>query len=394
MGGVTIAGASGIFKENDYFKGRFEHQPYNASEVRSIYHTRHFDISKLSFLNRPDIFMSHDWPNGIELYGDAETLLKRKPFFRQEIQTSTLGSPPLQGLLAELRPRFWFSAHLHVRHAARADFTLMEPTRAMESTSKTLTAAEKALSVQNPEALDIDDDFQDDERNRFPPVSTPHISREPIITEFLSLGKYVPNGDYLHFFDLDAPCDPVLQKTSLRNRPEVPLSFNLRWLAITRAFHPYFSLQRQQKKLPSLNDDSFRSQIFKEQQLLEKRFEGRDDPMSIRQIQEFVPTASMQNNSHKATQPCKWKLTLTPAPVFSNQQTERFCEHIGISNRINTGRETVSYNQAGGTQRQIFEKNLGLSNSSQGKSESTTKIELAKIREVAEQRKRKRFDTK
>lgn len=116
--GITIAAASGIYKQRDYSLGRYERQPYSPNDLRSVYHTRQFDITKLGLLRRPDIFMSHDWPNGVEQFGDVESLIRCKPFFREEIQTSTLGSPPLQALLHDLKPRYWFSAHLHVRFSA------------------------------------------------------------------------------------------------------------------------------------------------------------------------------------------------------------------------------------------------------------------------------------
>jgi len=62
--------------------------------------------------------VSHDWPNMIERHGDTAGLLRRKPFFRAEVEQGTLGSPPLLELLRALRPRWWFSAHLHVRFEA------------------------------------------------------------------------------------------------------------------------------------------------------------------------------------------------------------------------------------------------------------------------------------
>ena len=154
VNGVHICGASGIYKSPDYRRGksglrstlslltassgRFETLPYDRSTIRSVYHTREYDIARLSMLPLvsawPTIVLSHDWPLEIERFGDTAGLLRRKPFFKDEvsrlhfslglkltrsqIDSNTLGSPPLRGLLDSLKPAYWFAAHLHVKFSA------------------------------------------------------------------------------------------------------------------------------------------------------------------------------------------------------------------------------------------------------------------------------------
>ena len=48
--------------------------------------------------------MSHDWPCGIENYGNLAWLLKRKPHFMEDIKGKRLGSPALRYFLEERSP--------------------------------------------------------------------------------------------------------------------------------------------------------------------------------------------------------------------------------------------------------------------------------------------------
>ena len=97
--------------------------------------------AQLSSIN---IFLSHDWPQSIEQYGDLPDLLNRKSFLRQDIDSGTLGSPPLMGLLRSLKPQWWFAAHMHTRYEARV---------VHESRSKP-----QKNFTQNPDEILIQDD--------------------------------------------------------------------------------------------------------------------------------------------------------------------------------------------------------------------------------------------
>ncbi|KAG9159281.1 hypothetical protein Leryth_024705 [Lithospermum erythrorhizon] len=119
FGNVRIGGISGIYKPQHYHLGHFERLPYNERDIRSIYHVREYDAHKLMQVKEPiDIFLSHDWPLGITEHGNVEELLRQKPFFRNEIQEGTLGSRAAADLLEQLKPSYWFSAHLHCKFAA------------------------------------------------------------------------------------------------------------------------------------------------------------------------------------------------------------------------------------------------------------------------------------
>jgi lariat debranching enzyme len=119
FGGLRIAGLSGIYKKQDYLKGHFEVPPYSPGNIRSAYHVKCMEINKLMGVQgHLDVFLSHDWPSGITIYGDQGALLKRKRFLARDIAQNSLGSPPSMSLLKKLQPTYWFSAHLHTKFEA------------------------------------------------------------------------------------------------------------------------------------------------------------------------------------------------------------------------------------------------------------------------------------
>ncbi|KAK6589375.1 Dbr1p-like RNA lariat debranching enzyme [Cryptosporidium xiaoi] len=124
--GVRIAGISGIYKSYDHHREYYEAEPYTEESKRSWYHIRQYEIQKILLLKenilnlinsdtdrKVNIFISHDWPRGIEKYGNVKYLFKRKPYIKKDVQSNNFGTPGFLEIINNLRPNYWFSGHHH-----------------------------------------------------------------------------------------------------------------------------------------------------------------------------------------------------------------------------------------------------------------------------------------
>lgn len=117
--GLRVAGVSGVYVAHGFERARAERPPYRGNQVKTVYHARATDATRLMRLRRKvDVCVSHDWPRGIVQCGDLRALLARKPFLAGDVGDGSLGNPATMRLLRALRPRFWFAAHMHVKFAA------------------------------------------------------------------------------------------------------------------------------------------------------------------------------------------------------------------------------------------------------------------------------------
>ncbi|CAE6454904.1 unnamed protein product [Rhizoctonia solani] len=377
VNGLRIAGASGIYKAQDYRLGHHERIPYDKSNLRSAYHVRFYDVMKLRQLSSLDVFMSHDWPVDITQYGDVAGLLKRKPFFKSDIEKGELGSPPMMDLLRSLRPSYWFSAHLHCKFEALVNH---EP-EANESSVPTLgqtvavtAEAEKDLSggtvgMANPDEIQLDD--LDDTPESYPPLAAnpsslstapgPGLNPDEILieddesgadaapassasaaqlndsadarsrrvedsqpspknsTRFLALDKCLPRRQYLHVLDLH----PATPESNLGTSPPT-LTYDREWLAISRALHPFLSTERHQPNLPPVWDIA--PLIQESQRWVDENVGERE----VGHVQVFAMTAPGPVNTNP--RPAR---NLKPPPWYTNPQTEAFCAMLGLENKVN-----------------------------------------------------------
>lgn len=245
FGGLRIGGLGGIFKDYDYQKGYYERKPFTEDHLRSIYHVRELDILKLSALNIPrlDIMFSHDWPNGIVNYGNKELLLRIKQGLAPDIESNQLGNPHTMHLLQHLKPKFWFSAHLHVK------FSAVYPHTNSKDNSQTI----------KPSSNSDNDD-----------------SNNVLETRFLALDKVLPNRDFLQVLQFD-------EKAPLK------LCYDPQWLLI----------QQKTKQITNNYNSPFKSPL--DVNLFKDLFTPEDIEKLEYRIIELFKLKNKNNNNENVT---------------------------------------------------------------------------------------------
>ncbi|KAJ3852351.1 lariat debranching enzyme, C-terminal domain-containing protein [Lentinula lateritia] len=362
-----LGNAGSVLINGIRISGHFERQPYNQDDLRSVYHIRESAIRQLSLLppsspsssSPTTIFLSHDWPLNITSYASPSNLnqlLRKKPYFRQEVSEGKLGSPPLMGLLQVLRPRWWFSAHLHVGFGVQVLWETEEVSKQADG--------EK---VANPDEIIIDDEFESG-------LKTP-VQNSALIPAITSIPPHNKNPDEIMLDDLDGevdfdvavpptPLPPSPTSGSMHPPNEIAngwftdfvaldkclpqkkflevcyiaqhiptsssaqpiLTFDPHWLAITRAFHSHISLTRQQKPFP--DETTAREMVTRELEWVKVnvREEGR---VPVGDVQQFVRTAP--GPELVSVSGGRWE----QPPPYSNPQTEAFCRMLMMDNFVN-----------------------------------------------------------
>ncbi|CAG8616447.1 2783_t:CDS:10 [Paraglomus brasilianum] len=153
FGGVRIGGISGIYKDKHYSYGHYEKLPYSDSTLRSVYHVRKYEVSKLS-----------------------------------QIENNTLGTPACEELLWKLKPKYWFAAHLHVKFAAVVPHSTAAANDQQDKKILFMNTG-SALEMQNPVNAD------ENESNA--------------ATRFLSLDKCLPKRDFLQVIEIPDAQGPM-----------------------------------------------------------------------------------------------------------------------------------------------------------------------------------------
>lgn len=301
-GPLRIAGLSGIFHRGDYSKAHHESLPYDRDEVRSVYHVRHSDVSKLLDVHSAvDIGLSHDWPRRIEYHGDCEKLFAERPHFLKSARTDNLGSEPAEQVLSHLRPRFWFSGHMHIKF----DATVEHSDEAKSDFFQNL-AVPKDLQKQLPRPVRT----WKKPRSRPPGITN-------TTTHFLALDKPGPDSDFLQLLEIDS-CWDVNDPLVAPYLPKTPgnilsLHYDEEWLSILRAADGTAGVSTAG---PSLQDRADEARAYVRANVTAKGLLRIPE-----NFQAHAPVYEGPDIIHGEEQPCG----------YPNSQTEGLCELLGIT---------------------------------------------------------------
>lgn len=373
---------SGIWKGYNYNKPHFERLPYSEDEIKSLYHVREIDIRKLLLLRTPvDVGVSHDWPRGIEWQGDWKSLFRKKDLFEADARAGTLGSSAARYVLDRLRPRYWFSAHLHCKFAAMVEHDKAATPFIPEAppvnaggngNSDDVGDSEMSMGLNNDQRIqpaknadEIDLDLDDEEDLANPPTATisprtaaasseqpqssgissdlrsqlpasfnriqstpaqkqsappppPEITNKQ--TQFLALDKCLPNRKFLQILDVD----PLTASTT---HSSPTLTYDKEWLAILRVFASY---DLHQPNPPNLGEAAYTPLISREEEWVEENL-VKQDKMGI--PNNFAITAPVYDGKAIGS------VGREQPKEYSNPQTNTFCEMLGIPKWLDRSEE-------------------------------------------------------
>lgn len=383
LGPLRIAGMSGIWKGYSYRKPHHERLPYNESDMRSIYHVRELDVRKLlQIRSQVDIGISHDWPKGIEWKGDWKQLFRFKKHLEEDARNKQLGSVAAQQVLTWLRPKWWFSAHLHCKYAAVVDherkdgpehrpsnssanpvptknedeIDLEDETRAADGTLPA-NADEMDLELESnapsrvPEtkgqvfnAVDIEPEPNLEEARAALPKSfrrspTPEPVRPPpeisnSTTAFLALDKCLPGKHFLQLMTIPT------ESSSVGMRP-LKLEYDREWFAITRTFalDEPIALGDLDAAVPRpMKPAQYEDMIDKRRLWIDDNIEDSD----LTVPDNFEITAPVYDGGD-------WNLPqYSQVREYPNSQTARFCKMLEIPNPFDISDDDINRRLASG----------------------------------------------
>ncbi|KAI1258709.1 lariat debranching enzyme, C-terminal domain-containing protein [Xylariaceae sp. FL1019] len=310
LGPIRIAGMSGIWKGPDhYHTPHSERLPFSHDDIKSFYHVREFDVRKLlQVKEQVDICLSHDWPEGIEDYGDAETLFKQKPHFRQSSMRGNFGNPAATHVLDRLRPAHWFSAHMHCK------FTALKQHSAVSNKLSAGNIEEEDLFRPEAMLLASPDKMADSSKIPGQPVPSSVFNTE---TQFMALDKCQPEAEHLELRYI-MPLVPPRSKISSCN---FKLEYDPEWLAITRVFHPHLTIGDPDADNPvDEGEEAYAEMISRERVWVDKHVV---DEGKLMVPENFTITAPV----HKPEDP---STTNHQPKAYTNPQMVAFCELLDI----------------------------------------------------------------
>ncbi|KAI9620426.1 hypothetical protein H4Q26_013638 [Puccinia striiformis f. sp. tritici PST-130] len=336
--------------------GHHERLPYDNGTIRSIYHVREYDVFRLAQLpiaSSSDIFISHDWPVGIEQYGNTAQLLRANHFSKMKLFRTRLVhlllcicSKPLNLIIGSLHTYTsnfrlvlsWPASTDH--HSVPSESVALNPDELKMDLNDDDEDEQQHLPVSlnppviNPDMIAIDDSDDEDGQKASSTSIPPVINPDVIDIDDNSNDGKEPENNRANYTQNSE--DAIVNSTAT-------LSLIHIGFAITRAFHPFLPLKKHGNlKLPS---DPTEIQNLINQQLEWVKHNIAPEALEVNNVQKFIKTAPgiSDPGGDQTGQRIMISLSLgIPHPNFSdaafwytNPQTLALADLLKIENKVN-----------------------------------------------------------
>ena len=385
---IRIGGLSGIYNSRHCKLGRYELPPYGQDALRSVYHTREVDVKRLQGLasatkspfisssnaaakkeerhdssSTVDVMISHDWPSGIAYHGNMDQLLRKKPYFKQEIENNELGSPANEILLNALKPKYWFAAHLHVkfealvRHVDRNE--VKQVATAAASAAKSEERDDEKTTINEGKTEEVSEDGPESTVNATSTTTEfvgmesndgicPESSNIETLTEqmtrFLSLDKCLPKRRHIQITHVEPSSSRAVSNGIELTSNNTWLEYDASWLAMLRRTEGWTQSTRRAVSIEDIGPIT-----NEEIEDVIKRFEegnNNSDDGSLETNPLVVPKNFVM--TVPPYDPSSGNRTYgPPPPMIGNPQTDQLLEILGLEHRI-----TVPFSSSGASRQQ------------------------------------------
>ncbi|RKP28774.1 hypothetical protein METBISCDRAFT_20206, partial [Metschnikowia bicuspidata] len=270
--------------------------PFSRDALTSAYHVKPKAFLKFMLSGLSDIVLTHDWPLGVWQSGNSAQLQRHKPFLKNDMASGALGSPLAADAFKHLRPRYWFSLHLHTRFTAVV--------KHQEREYKKVRATPEASKNTNEIQFSMDEDgFDESEVSEDKTASPTH-------TNFLALDKCLPGKRFIEHMT-------IKNRAGNPSERSMSLFYDARALAIHKVVEDFAALLQ----FSSLNIKDFREpqrlesllqELSKDVDRIEKDYCNLEIPTNFKKI---APDIHEQS--------CALQ-------YWPNNQTQEICQKIGI----------------------------------------------------------------
>lgn len=228
------------------------------------------------------------------------------------------------GLLHTLKPEWWFAAHMHVKFTATVEHSA-PPITEVANPDEIVIDEDESIPIEhnNPDEITLDEE----EADVAAPLPPPPRSRQ---TNFLALDKCLPKRKFLEVLDIETP-EPFVSESDLA------FTFDPEWLAICRAFAPWFSTTKHQKSFP--DEANARRLVAKEREWVTQNIGEKKEISSCQQFIRTAPGPGSEGDEKLKQRkffnlPTNGFFSPSLAPMYPNPQTRAYCEMLGIDDRI------------------------------------------------------------